>query len=55
MKSKLSIDTAGLPPYQEQKTKKIKSQPVYTPPMGIIKQLKAKELENIKKLKRGKK
>lgn len=55
MKSKLSIDTAGLPPYQEQKTKKIKSQPVYTPPMGVIKQLKQKEQDDLKKLKRGKK
>ena len=55
MKSKLSIDTSGLPPYQEQKTKKVKSQDIYTPPMGIIKQLKQKEIDDLKKLNRNKK
>jgi hypothetical protein len=49
----MSINTSGLPPYDEQKTKKLKSKTVYTPPMGIIKEMKAKEEANIKNLKKG--
>jgi hypothetical protein len=48
MKEKLSIDTAGLPPYNEQKTKKIKAKPIYVAPMNIIKEMKAKENKNLK-------
>lgn len=39
----MSINTQGLPPYDEQKTKKIKKKPVYIPPVGVINQLKKKE------------
>jgi hypothetical protein len=53
-------NTSGLPPYQEQRTKKLKSKTILVdkliPPMNIIKQMKKKEEEDIKKLnKRGKK
>lgn len=49
-------NTSGLPPYQEQKTKKLvtKSIAIYTPPLGVIKQMKAKEMANLKNLKNGK-
>jgi hypothetical protein len=48
-------NTSGLPPYTEQKTKKLKSKTVYTAPMGVIKEMKAKENANVKNLKGGKK
>ena len=48
-------NTSGLPPYDEQRTKKLKSKTVLVdkliPPMNIIKQMKKKEEEDIKKLK----
>ena len=56
----MGINTGGLPPYDEQRTKKLKSKTVLVdkliPPMNIIKQMKKKEEEDIKKLnKSGKK
>ena len=50
----MSINTQGLPPYDEQRTKKLEKKPVYVAPMNIIKQLKAKEI-NVDKLKPKKK
>jgi hypothetical protein len=49
-------NTSGLPPYNEQKTKKMvtKSIAIYTPPMGVIKQMKAKDTANLNNLKNGK-
>lgn len=48
-------NTSGLPPYDEQRTKKLKSKTVLVdkliPPLNIIKQMKKKEEEDIKKLK----
>ena len=37
-------NTSGLPPYDEQRTKKIKGKPVYVAPVGVIKQMKKKAI-----------
>ena len=52
----MSIHTSGLPPYDEQKVVKVKkaAKDKYIPPMNIISQMKAKEL-NIANLKPRKK
>jgi len=51
----MSIDTQGLPPYQEQKTKKLKSKTIYNAPVNLINILQEKDNKNKTDLLKSKK